>query len=101
MADPSFVPTQSPPPFSRKRTHSMTDDFHEAFSRPHGSGQDRGNCDPSEQDMLCLLTLQEPSTKGDRRSSFAEASLLGSLVTSSNEEMLTAYVIRYRRSDHH
>lgn len=74
MNDANFANNQSPPQFSRKRTHSMTDDFQDAFSRPSWSSQDR-----------------DPTLNGNRRTSFGEMSLIGSLVTGSNEELLKAY----------
>jgi hypothetical protein len=90
MGDQNFTSTQSPPQFTRKRTHSMTDEFQEVFSRPSWSGQDRGNCYQSEQAMLSVLTIEEPVLNGNRRTSFGEMSLIGSLVTGSNEEILKA-----------
>lgn len=90
MSDQAFANTQSPPQFTRKRTHSVTEDFQEAFSRPGWSGQDRGNCNPSEEDMLFLLTEEEPALNGNRGTSLGDTSLLGSLVTESNDEILKA-----------
>ncbi|KAF1845322.1 uncharacterized protein K460DRAFT_416596 [Cucurbitaria berberidis CBS 394.84] len=74
MGDQSFPDTQSPPQFKRQRTHSMTEGFHEAFGRPSWTGQDR-----------------EPSLNGNRRTSFGELTLAGSLITGSNEGTLKAY----------
>lgn len=68
----------------------MTDDFQEALGRPNWAIQDRGNCYPSEQAMLSMLTTKEPALNGHRRTSFGEMSLIGSLVTGSNEEVLKA-----------
>jgi hypothetical protein len=90
ISDQSFTNAPSPPRFTRKRTHSMTDDFQEVFNRPSWSGQDRGNCYLSEQSMLSLLTIEEPALNGNRRTSFGEMSLIGSLVTGSNEDILKA-----------
>jgi hypothetical protein len=92
MGDQTFADTQSPPQsqFNRKRTHSMTDGFHEAFSRPSWSVQDRGNSYPFEQTMLSLLTPQESPLNGVRRTSFGEMTLAGSLITGSNEGTLKA-----------
>jgi hypothetical protein len=59
-------------------------------SRPSWSGQDRGNCCPTERDMVSLLTAEEPQLNGNRRTSFGEMSLIGSLVTGSNEDILKA-----------
>ncbi|KAF1911098.1 hypothetical protein BDU57DRAFT_543480 [Ampelomyces quisqualis] len=74
LGDQAFANTQSPPQFSRKRTHSMTEDFQDVFSRPTWSGGDR-----------------EPALNGNRRTSFGETSLIGSLVAGSNEDTLKAY----------
>jgi hypothetical protein len=90
LSDPNFASNQSPPQFTRKRTHSMTDEFQEVFARPSWSGQDRGNCYPTERDMVSLLTAEEPQLNGNRRTSFGEMSLIGSLVTGSNEDILKA-----------
>jgi hypothetical protein len=68
----------------------MTDGFHEAFSRPSWSAQDRGNSYPFEQTMLSLLTPQESPLNGARRTSFGEMTLAGSLITGSNEGTLKA-----------
>jgi hypothetical protein len=90
MSDQAFANTQSPPQFTRKRTHSVTEDYQEAFSRPSWSGQDRGNCNPSEEDTLFLLTEEEPSLNGNRGTSLGDTGFLGSLVTEPNDEMLKA-----------
>ncbi|KAF2853316.1 hypothetical protein T440DRAFT_487751 [Plenodomus tracheiphilus IPT5] len=74
MGDQTFVDTQSPPQFKRQRTHSMTEGFHETFARPNWSAQDR-----------------EPSLNGNRRTSFGEMTLAGSLITGVNEGTLRAY----------
>lgn len=68
----------------------MTDDFQDTFGRPNWAIQDRGNCYPSEQALLSMLTSKEPALNGNRRTSFGEMSLIGSLVTGSNEEILKA-----------
>ena len=90
ISDQNFPSTQSPPHFTRKRTHSMTDDFQDILSRPNWSAQDRGNDLPPEEPALVVLTSQEPALNGDRRTSFGEMNLIGSLVTGSNEEVLKA-----------
>jgi hypothetical protein len=90
LSDQNFPPTQSPPQFTRKRTHSMTDDFQDILSRPNWSGQDRGNGYPSEETTFSVLTHQEPALNGNRRTSFGEMNLIGSLVTGSNEDVLKA-----------
>ncbi|EDU40962.1 Zn-clus multi-domain protein [Pyrenophora tritici-repentis] len=91
LGDQTFADTQSPPQFKRQRTHSMTDGFHEAFSRPNWSGQDRGNGGSSETHGVPVLSDQESSLNGNRRTSFGDLSLGGSLITGSNEETLKAY----------
>lgn len=90
MGDQNFPSTQSPPQFTRKRTHSMTDDFQDILSRPNWSAQDRGNGCSLEDSVFSVLTRQEPAPNGDRRTSFGEMNLIGSLVTGSNEEVLKA-----------
>ena len=90
MGEQNFVDTQSPPQFKRQRTHSMTEGFHEAFGRPSWSGQDRGNCYSFEHNGLPMLTEEEPSINGNRRTSFGEMTLAGSLITGSNEGALKA-----------
>lgn len=40
--------------------------------------------------MLSMLTIEDPTLNGNRRTSFGEMSLIGSLVTGSNEELLKA-----------
>lgn len=92
MGDQNFVDTQSPPQFKRQRTHSMTEGFHEAFGRSNWSGQDRGNGYSFEHNGHLALTDEEPSLNGNRRTSFGEMSLAGSLITGSNEGTLKAYV---------
>lgn len=74
MGDQTFVDTQSPPQFKRQRTHSMTEGFPETFGRPSWSAQDR-----------------EPSLNGNRRTSFGEMALAGSLITGVNEGTLRVY----------
>ncbi|KAF1938788.1 hypothetical protein EJ02DRAFT_409698 [Clathrospora elynae] len=91
LGDQTFADTQSPPQFKRQRTHSMTEGFTEAFGRPSWSGQDRCNGDPAETNGLTTQTDQESSINGNRRSSFGEMALAGSLITGSNEGTLKAY----------
>lgn len=93
MGDQNFADTQSPPQFKRQRTHSMTEGFHEAFGRPNWTIQDRGNCYPFESSGQPLLTDQELPMNGNRRTSFGEMALAGSLITGSNEGTLKAYII--------
>lgn len=93
MGDQNFADTQSPPQFKRQRTHSMTEGFHEVFGRPSWSGQDRGNCTSFESYGLSMLINQESSLNGNRRTSFGEMALAGSLITGSNEGTLKAYCI--------
>ncbi|KAI8935385.1 hypothetical protein NX059_007968 [Plenodomus lindquistii] len=90
MGDQTFVDTHSPPQFKRQRTHSMTDGFHDTFARPSWSAQDRGNGYPLELNGLAL-TEQEPSINGNRRTSFGEMNLAGSLMTGVNEGTLRVY----------
>lgn len=93
MNDQSFPNThaQSPPQFTRKRTHSVSEDFQDIIGRPSWSAQDRGNGYPIEDNQrLFMLTSEEPALNGNRRTSFGEMSLIGSLVTGSNEDVLKA-----------
>jgi hypothetical protein len=90
IPEPNFAEIQSPPQFHRKRTHSMSEGFQDAFGRSSWSGQDRGNENPLEQTMLSLLTTQETPLNGDRRTSFGEMTLAGNLITGSNEATLKA-----------
>jgi hypothetical protein len=91
LGDQPFPDTQSPPQFKRQRTHSMTEGFHEAFGRPNWSGQDRGNGGSVDAHGLPVLPDQDSSLNGNRRTSFGDMSLGGSLITGSHEEILKAY----------
>lgn len=91
MGDQTFQDTQSPPQFKRQRIHSMTEGFHDAFSRPNWTVPDRGNTGPVDAHGLPTLGDQEASLNGNRRTSFGEMNLGGSLITGSNEETLKAY----------
>jgi hypothetical protein len=92
MGDHTYADTQSPPPFKRQRTHSMTDGFQEALGRPNWSVHDRGNSGSMETHGLPALMEQESSVNSNRRTSFGEMNLGGSLITGLNEETLKAYV---------
>lgn len=89
MGDQTFPDTQSPPQFKRQRTHSMTEGFHEAFSRPNWTAPDRSN-GPMETHGLSGLGDQETSLNDNRATSFGDMNLGGSLITGSNEETLKA-----------
>ncbi|KAF2025862.1 hypothetical protein EK21DRAFT_75499 [Setomelanomma holmii] len=89
IGDPNFANTQSPPNFVRKRTHSMTDEFQDVFSRPSWTTQDRGNTYPPEENAPSVLTHEELPLNGNRRTSFGE--MIGNLVTGSHEDILKAY----------
>jgi hypothetical protein len=91
MGDQHFADAQSPPQFKRQRTHSMSEGFHEAFGRPSYTAQDRGNGLPFEVQGQPVLTDQELPLNGNRRTSFGEMALVGSLITGSNEGTLKAY----------
>ncbi len=90
LAEHSFTDIQGPPQFHRKRTHSMSEGFQDAFGRSSWSGQDRGNSHPLEHSVLSLLTTQETPMNGDRRTSFGDMTLAGNLITGSNEATLKA-----------
>ncbi|KAF1923148.1 uncharacterized protein M421DRAFT_9928 [Didymella exigua CBS 183.55] len=91
LTEQNFADIQSPPQFHRKRTHSMSEGFQDAFGRSSWSGQDRGNNHPLEHAMLSLLTSQETPLNGDRRTSFGDMTLAGNLITGSHEGTLKAY----------
>lgn len=90
LTEQNFAEIQSPPQFHRKRTHSMSEGFQDAFGRPSWSGQDRGNDHPLEHTMLSLLTSQDTPLNSDRRTSFVDMTLAGNLITGSNEGTLKA-----------
>jgi hypothetical protein len=94
LGDQPFPDTQSPPQFKRQRTHSMTDGFHEAFGRPNWSGPDRGSGASVDAHGLPVLPDQDSSLNGNRRTSFGDMNLGGSLITGSHEEILKAYASR-------
>lgn len=68
----------------------MSEGFQDNFGRSSWSGQDRGNDHPNERSMLSLLTIQETTTNGDRRTSFGDMALAGNLIAGSNEGTLKA-----------
>ncbi|PVI05038.1 hypothetical protein DM02DRAFT_125003 [Periconia macrospinosa] len=85
---------QPPPQLQRKRTHSMSETFTDNYNRPW-SGHDRGIFSTHDDDVY-TLTGQESAPNGmdvnsNRRVSFGEMSLAGSLITGSNEATIKAY----------
>jgi hypothetical protein len=84
--------------FSRKRTYSMSENFADPYSRPTWSGQDRGTYTIEDPSALALLTYEEQSLNGandmnnNRRVSFTEWTLVGNLITGSNEAIIKASV---------
>ncbi|KAF1977316.1 hypothetical protein BU23DRAFT_550647 [Bimuria novae-zelandiae CBS 107.79] len=64
--------------FSRKRTHSMSENLSDPYARPSWPGQDR---EP----------LNGTSENNNRRVSFTEWTLVGNLITGSNETTIKAY----------
>jgi hypothetical protein len=81
--------------FSRKRTHSMSENFTDMYARPNWSGQDRGTDFTNVNAMLSSLTHEEQSLNGgpphsNRRVSFGEMALAGDLITGSNEDTIKA-----------
>jgi hypothetical protein len=90
LGDQAFPDTQSPPQFKRQRTHSMAEGLQDTLGRPNWSAHDRG-----ETHGLPVLSEQEASLNGNRRTSFGEMSLGGSLITGLNEETLKAYVVSW------
>ncbi|KAJ4359843.1 uncharacterized protein N0V89_000399 [Didymosphaeria variabile] len=100
-ANYDFVPIDqgldAPSQFSRKRTYSMSENFGEPYSRPSWSGQDRGTYITEDPSALPLLTREEQPLNGandsnnnNRRVSFTEWTLVGSLITGSNEAIIKA-----------
>ncbi|KAL1594385.1 hypothetical protein SLS60_010145 [Paraconiothyrium brasiliense] len=87
----------APSQFSRKRTYSMSENFGDPYSRPSWSGQDRGTYITEDPAALLLLTREEQSLNGandnnnNRRVSFTEWTLVGNLITGSNEAIIKAY----------
>ncbi|KAJ4295371.1 hypothetical protein N0V90_007383 [Kalmusia sp. IMI 367209] len=84
------------PQFSKKRTHSMSENFADPYSRPSWSGQDRGTYNTEDSAALYLLTYEEQSINGsgennNRRVSFTEWTLVSNLITGSNEATIKAY----------
>lgn len=90
LSEQNFADMQGPPQFHRKRTHSMSEGFQDAFGRTTWHGQDRGNTHSLEHTMLSPLTVQETPMNSDRRTSFGDMALAGNLITGSNEGTLKA-----------
>lgn len=82
--------------YSRKRTYSMSENFGDPYSRPTWSGQDRGTYIVEDPTALNVLTFQEQSMNGtsennhNRRVSLTEWTLVGNLITGSNEATIKA-----------
>ncbi|KAK7179944.1 hypothetical protein PSPO01_13943 [Paraphaeosphaeria sporulosa] len=83
--------------FSRKRTYSMSENFADPYNRPSWSAQDRGTYVTEDPPALISLTREEQSLNGandmnnNRRVSFTEWTLVGNLITGSNEAIIKAY----------
>ena len=86
---------QSQPQLQRKRTHSMSENFADSYNRPW-SGHDRGIFSTLDYDAIIdELTSQDSTSNGmdvnsNRRVSFGEMTLAGSLITGSNEATIKA-----------
>jgi hypothetical protein len=94
VSDQVLAEAQAQTQLSRKRTHSMSENFTESYSRPNWSGQDRGTHPTSASD-LWMLTSEDSvpngtTTNSNRRVSFGEMTLAGSLITGSNETTIKA-----------
>ncbi|KAF1956915.1 hypothetical protein CC80DRAFT_504024 [Byssothecium circinans] len=77
--DPAPPDTQAPPQYPRKRTHSMSENFTDSYSRANWASQER------EQPP------NGTATDDNRRASYGEMTLAGSLITGSNETSIKAY----------
>lgn len=82
--------------FSRKRTYSISENFSDPYNRQSWSAQDRGIYMPEDSAILLSLTNEEQSLNGvndlnnNRRVSFTEWTLVGNLMTGSNEAIIKA-----------
>jgi hypothetical protein len=96
VGEPALVDAQTPAQFSRKRTHSMSENFQDVYGRPNWSGQDRGTYHTNLTTVLSPLTFEEHPLNGpannNRRISFGEMTLASNLLTGSYEAAIKAYV---------
>jgi len=87
---------EAPSHFSRKRTHSLSENFGDPYNRPNWSSNDRGIYNAADPAGLYPLTREEHPLNGagasNRRVSFTEWTLAGNLITGSNEATIKAYV---------
>jgi hypothetical protein len=93
LQDAQHAPNSTQIPM--KRTHSISEGFQDSSYNKSWSGQDRGTYNTSDHDIKMLLTSQEYSSNGtsqpaNRRSSFADMTLVGSLMAGSNEGTIKA-----------
>jgi hypothetical protein len=100
VGEPGLEEAQAPAQFPRKRTHSMSEGFQDAYNRSNWPAQDRGIHHTYVTEMLSPLTYQEQPLNGaansNRRISFGDMTLAGNLITGSNELAIKAYA--YTRS---
>ena len=74
----------------------MSETFPDPYNRPSWSAQDRGIYMPEDPVALTSLTCEEQSLNGggdmnnNRRVSFTEWTLVGNLITGSNEAIIKA-----------
>ncbi|KAF2642803.1 hypothetical protein P280DRAFT_396283 [Massarina eburnea CBS 473.64] len=72
---------QTPSQMPRKRTHSMSENFADSYGRQNWAGHERVQEQPPNG----------AATHDNRRASFGDMSLAGSLITGSNETAIKAY----------
>lgn len=74
----------------------MSENFADPYNRPTWSAQDRGTSMTEYPSALTSLTCEEQSLNGandmnnNRRVSFTEWTLVGNLITGSNEAIIKA-----------
>ena len=72
----------------------MSENFADQYSRPNWSGQDRGTYNVEDPVAFHILTREEPLNgtleNNNRRLSLTEWTLVGNLITGSNETTIKA-----------
>ena len=73
----------------------MSENFGESYSRPSWSGQDRGTYNIDDPTAFPILTREDhlngtSDSNATRRVSFTEWTLVGNLITGSNETIIKA-----------
>ena len=67
----------------------MTEAFHNTTGRSNWN-QDRGECPLADFNNYLILTGQDLPMSDNRRTSFGDVAMAGSLITGSNESILKA-----------